>query len=143
MLYSFRGITWACVQIPPDPSFPFRCLVRTFPVIPPRLLAVTPPNFAYLANVLIRVMRLYLRPSKQRGFKSQQVPNFFGVGIRKYFFTDCTGMQSSNEAKLMELIKPIIRQNAVVKLSYPTGVGSNPARSQCFSRFISVLSLYR
>ena len=75
-----------------------------------------------------------------------QIPtgsNFFDVGIRKYFFTDCTEMHSSNEAKLMELIKPIITQNAVVKLSYPTGVGSNPARSQCFSRFISVLSLYR
>ena len=64
-----------------------------------------------------------------------QIPtgsNFFDVGIRKYFFTDCTAMQSSNEAKLMELIKHIIRQNAVVKLSYPTGVGSNPARSQFF-----------
>ena len=36
-------------------------------------------------------------------------------------------MLSTTEAKLMELIKPIITQNAVVKLSYPTGVGSNPA----------------
>ena len=75
-----------------------------------------------------------------------QIPtgsNFFGVGISKYFFTDCTAMHSSNKAKLMELIKPIITQNAVVKLSYPTGMGSNPARSQCFSMFISVLSLYR
>ena len=52
-------------------------------------------------------------------------------------------MHSSNEAKLMELIKPILTQNAVVKLSYLTGVGSNPARSQCFSMYISVLFLYR
>ena len=41
-------------------------------------------------------------------------------------------MLSGTEAKLMELIKPIITQNAVVKLSFPTGMGSNPARSQCF-----------
>ena len=75
-----------------------------------------------------------------------QIPtgsNFFGVGISKYLFTDCTAMHSSNEAKLMELIKPIITQNAVIKLSSPTGVGSNPAHSQCFSRYISVLFLYR
>ena len=52
-------------------------------------------------------------------------------------------MHSSNEAKLMELIKPIITQNDVVKLSYPTGVGSNLTRSQCLSRYILVLLLYR
>ena len=51
-------------------------------------------------------------------------------------------MHSSNEAKLMELIKLIITQNAVVKLRYSTGVGSNPARSQCLSRYISVLFMY-
>ena len=56
----------------------------------------------------------------------------FRVLIRKYFFTDCTAMLSSTDAKLMGLMKPIITQNSVVKLSYPTGVGSNPARPQCF-----------
>ena len=65
---------------------PFSCLVRTFPFILPRQFAVTPPNLWYLENGLIRVMQLYLRPPKQCGFKSHQVPAFSGVGIRKYNF---------------------------------------------------------
>ena len=56
----------------------------------------------------------------------------FRVLIRKYFFTDCTAMLSSTDAKLMGLVKPIIAQNVVAQSSYLTGVGSNPARSQCF-----------
>ena len=46
---------------------------------------------------LIRLMQLYLRPLEQRGFKSQQVPTFSGVGISKYFFTDCTAISEEVE----------------------------------------------
>ena len=66
--------------------FPFSCLVSTFPVILPRQIAVTPPNLGYLASGLIRVMWLHLRPPKQCGLKSHQVPTFSGVGISKYTF---------------------------------------------------------
>ena len=44
-------------------------------------------------------------------------------------------MLSSTDAKLMGRIKPIIAQNIVAQLSYLTGVGSNPARSQFFFQF--------
>ena len=49
-------------------------------------------------------------------------------------------MLSSTDAKLMGLIKPIITQNAVVKLSYPTGVGSNPARLSVFQGIFQYFS---
>ena len=49
-------------------------------------------------------------------------------------------MLSSTDAKLMGLIKPIITQNTVVKLSYPTSMGSDPARSHCLSKYISDFS---
>ena len=70
----------------PIPVFPFSGLVSTFPVILPRQIAVTPPNLGYLASGPIRVMWLHLRPPKQCGFKSHQVPAFSGVGITKYTF---------------------------------------------------------
>ena len=63
--------------------FPFSCLVRTFPAIPPRLLAVTSPKLGYLAKGLKRVMWLYLHPPEQCGFNSHQVPVFVNV----YFST--------------------------------------------------------
>ena len=62
----------------PNSVFPFGCLVSTFPVILPRQLAVTPPNFWYLANGLICVMWLCLRSPEQCGFKSHEVPSFSG-----------------------------------------------------------------
>ena len=62
----------------PISVFPFGCLVSTFPVILPRQLAVTPPNFWYLANGLICVMWLCLRSPEQCGFKSHEVPSFSG-----------------------------------------------------------------
>ena len=62
----------------PISVFPFGCLVITFPVILPRQLAVTPPNFWYLANGLICVMWLCLRSPEQCGFKSHEVPSFSG-----------------------------------------------------------------
>ena len=61
-------------------------LASTFPVILPRQIAVTPLNLGYFASGLIRVMWLHLRPPEQCGFKSHQVPNLSGVGIRKYTF---------------------------------------------------------
>ena len=75
-----------------------------------------------------------------------QIPrgaNIFRIGIRKLFFTTCTAMLNSTDAKLMVLRKHIITHNVVAQSSYATGVGSNPASPQCFSMYISVLFLYR
>ena len=65
------------------------------------------------------------------------------VGSRKYVFTDCTAMHSSNEAKLIALMKFIITHNVETQSSYSTSVGSNLTRSQCLSRYISEVFLYR
>ena len=75
-----------------------------------------------------------------------QIPrgaNFFGIGVRKHFFTACTAMLNSTDAKLIVLRKHIITHKAVTHPSYPTGVGSNLTRSQYLSMYISVLFLYR
>ena len=69
--------------------------------------------------------------------------NFYGVGIIKYFFTDCIATHSSYEAKLIALMKFIITHNVEAQSSYSTVVGSNLTRSQCLSRCISEVFLYR
>ena len=82
-------------------------------------------------------------PPKQCGFKSHDVQTFMVQVSEKILFTDCTATHSSNEAKLIGPMKFIITHNIVAQSSFPTGVGSNPARPQCFSRYISVLFQYR
>ena len=75
-----------------------------------------------------------------------QIPrgaNIFRIGIRKLFFTACTAMLNSTDAKLMVLRKHIITHKTVAYLSYLTGVGSNLTRSQFLYMYISVLFLYR
>ena len=75
-----------------------------------------------------------------------QIPrgaNIFRIGIRKLFFTTCTAMLNSTDAKLMVLRKHIITHKAVAHLSYPTGVGSNLTRSQYLPTYISAFFLYR
>ena len=83
--FTFAVFNGRVLKSHPLSVFPFSCLVRTFPVIPPGLLAVTSPNMAYLANVLIRVMRLYLRPPEHCGFKSHEVPTISVVVSENYF----------------------------------------------------------
>ena len=111
----------------PVSVFPFSCLVRTFPVIPPRLLAVTPLAVTPLA------VTLYLRPPEQCGVQIPRGANYFGSGIRKLFSTAYTVMVSSTGAIFMEPIKLIITHNVDAQLSYRTGVGSNLTRPQCLS----------
>ena len=127
----------------PIQVFPFSCLVSTLQVILSRLLAVTPPNLGYLVNGLLRVRWHFYSAARTAWVRIPPGSNFFRVSMRKYFFTNCIAMLSSTDAKLMGLMKPIIAQNAVVKLSYPTGVGSNPARSQYLPMYISAFFLYR
>ena len=56
VVYFFAVFQVRVFNSQPIPVFPFSCLFRTFPVIPPRLLAVTPRNLGYLGNGLICVM---------------------------------------------------------------------------------------
>ena len=122
----------------PIQVFPFSCLVRTFPVTPPRHLVVTPPNFAYLENVFIRVMQLYLRPLEQRGLKSQQVPTF-SVWVSANTFSliapQCTAVTKRNLSETYGTYQThhYAKRCGKIKLSDGRGFKSSP-----FSVFFKV-----